>query len=253
MDTGVREMCGRFVQIDATIARLQAVADFQIRPDTYAPHRHRLESFNVSPQRVVVVIRASNGELRLDEMLWGIRPKWARDSSRNLINARSESLTEKPTFRNLLNQKIVIPAEGFYEWKKNGGTDSGTKTVKTPFYFHRTDGSPLLMAGIFQRSADPVTGEMVESFVILTTGANMMMSEYHDRMPVLVAPAQVSEWLLEETTPSLLARITLPPGNDVLITHQVSSRVNSSRTDGPDLIKEVDGPGPESSGPSLFS
>ena len=242
-------MCGRFVQIDATIARLQAVAEFQIRPDTYAPHRPRLESFNVSPQSVVVVIRASNGELQLDEMLWGIRPNWARESSSHLINARSESLTEKPTFRNLLNQKIVIPAEGFYEWKKDARTDTGARTAKTPYYFHNADGSSLLMAGIFQRSADPETGEIVESFVILTTRANAMMSEYHDRMPVILPPDQVVEWLLEETTPSLVALLTPPPGNDVLITHQVSSRVNSSRTDGPDLIKEVDGS--ESSVPTL--
>lgn len=251
MNTGADEMCGRFVQIDATIARLQAVADFQIRPDTYSPHRHLLESFNVSPQRVVVVIKASNGEFQLDEMLWGIRPKWATESSRHLINARSESLREKPTFRNLLNQKIVVPAEGFYEWKKHAIIDAGTKTEKTPFYFHRADGSPLLMAGIFQRSIDSVTGEIVDSFVILTTSANAMMSEYHDRMPVIVPPAQVSEWLLEETTPSLLARITRPPGNEVLITHQVSNRVNSSRTDGPDLIKKVDSPG--SSEPTLLT
>ena len=244
-------MCGRFVQIDATIARSQTLTDFQIQPDTYAPHRHRLESFNVSPQRVVVIIRDFNGELELDEMLWGIRPKWARESSRYLINARSESLTEKPTFKNLLNQKVVIPTEGFYEWKKNARIDVVTKTEKTPFYFHRADGSPLLMAGIFQRSVDHVTGEMVDSFVILTTRANTMMSLYHDRMPVIVPPAQVPEWLMEETTPALLERITRPPGNEVLITHQVSNRVNSSRTDGPDLIKEVNGP--ELSEPTLFT
>lgn len=232
-------MCGRFVQIDATITRLQTIREFQIRVDSYAPHRHRLESYNVAPQRMVMVIKAANGQLELDEMLWGIKPKWAKDRARHLINARSEGISEKTTFRRLLNQKIAVPAEGFYEWKGGGAPGLGSRPKKTPYYFYRTDGDPVLMAGLFQRSADPDTGELIETFVILTTAANSMMSPYHDRMPVIVEPAQLSEWLLKETDASLLERITSPPPNEILTTHRVSNRVNSSRTEGYELIEEV--------------
>ncbi len=231
-------MCGRFVQIDATITRLQAIHEFQIGTDSYPPHRHRLESYNVAPQRMVTVIKNINGQLELDEMLWGIKPKWAKDRAHNLINARSEGISEKKTFRHLLNQKIVVPAEGFYEWKSGGASESDFRLKKTPYYFYRSDGNPVLMAGIFEHSRDSETGEEIEAFVILTTAANSMMSQYHDRMPVIVEPAQLPEWLSRETDNSLLERITAPPPNDTLKTYRVSNKVNSSRTDGHELIEE---------------
>ncbi len=169
-------MCGRFVQIDATITRLQAIHEFQTRPDSYPPHRRSLESYNVAPQRMVTVIKGTNGQLELDEMLWGMKPKWAKDRARYLINARSEGISEKKTFRQLLNQKIVVPAEGFYEWKSGGASGSDLRLKKTPYYFYRSDGNPVLMAGIFEHSRDGETGEEIETFVILTTAANSMMS-----------------------------------------------------------------------------
>ena len=94
------------------------------------------------------------------------------------------------------------------------------------------------MAGIFEHSRDSETGEEIEAFVILTTAANSMMSQYHDRMPVIVEPAQLPEWLSRETDNSLLERITAPLPNDTLKTYRVSNKVNSSRTDGHELIEE---------------
>ncbi len=243
-------MCGRFVQIDATITRLQAIHDFEIRADTYAPHRHHLESYNVAPQRVIVVIRNTDGELVLDEMLWGIKPKWHKGSTQLLINARSESVEQKPTFRKLLNQRIAIPAEGFYEWKRDtqGSQRNGASRLnRTPFYFYRADGNPVLMAGIFEKSVDHETGELVESFAILTTRANTMMLRYHDRMPVILEPSQLDEWLGAANANALLDQVRVPPADEILMVHQVSNRVNSSRTEGPDLIAEVQGSAPSGS------
>jgi putative SOS response-associated peptidase YedK len=188
---------------------------------------------------MVTVIKGANGRLELEEMLWGMKPKWAIDTARYLINARSEGISEKKTFKRLLNQKIVVPAEGFYEWKSSGAPGPDLRFEKTPYYFYRSDGNPVLMAGLFEQSRDSETGEQIETFVILTTAANSMMSPYHDRMPVIVEPAQLPEWLLKETDNSLLERITATPPNETLTTYRVSNKVNSSRTDGHELIEEV--------------
>lgn len=231
-------MCGRFVQISSTITRLASILDFQQSMDTYAPHRIHIDSYNIAPDSKVTVIGALNGNLALTEMLWGIKPNWLRDSSRNLINARVESLLEKPTFRKLLNQKIVIPAEGFYEWQAHGSQQP--RRPKTPYYFHRADNNPLLLAGLYEKSAERQTGELADTFVILTTNANAMMDPYHDRMPVILEPSQVAAWILTETGANLIREIAVPPSNNLLASHQVSTQVNFSRADGPGLIARVE-------------
>ncbi len=231
-------MCGRFVQISATITRLRSMLDFQQSADTYAPHRSHIDSYNIAPDSMVTVIGALNGNLALTEMLWGIKPNWLRDSGRNLINARVESLLEKPTFRKLLNQKIVIPAEGFYEWQAHDGQQP--RRPKTPYYFHRADNNPLLLAGLYEKSAKGQAGELADTFVILTTNANATMEPYHHRMPVILEPSQAASWILTETEANLIDEIALPPSNHLLALHQVSTQVNSSRTDGPGLIARVE-------------
>lgn len=232
-------MCGRFVQLDTTISRLEAIKDFQVMLDTYPPHRHRLESYNISPQRYVAVIRVQGNKPALDEMLWGIEPGFTKGKPLLIINARIEGIEQKKTFRNLLNQKILIPMEGFYEWKKAVSPNSGNR-AKTPFYFHRKDRTPMLLAGIFQTKVDKETAELTNSFAILTTRASSMMAEYHERMPVLVEPHQVINWLLCETTPTMLEEVSHPAGDSILAADQVSTKVNSTRNDGATLIEPID-------------
>ncbi|TAN21164.1 MAG: SOS response-associated peptidase [Actinomycetota bacterium] len=231
-------MCGRFVQIDSTIARLKSILDFHPSLDTYAPHRHQIESYNIAPDSKVTVIRARDGNLALTEMLWGIKPQWFRDSSRSLINARAETLLKKPTFRKLLKQKIIIPAEGFYEWQTQQGQQK--RRAKIPYYFYRADDNPLLLAGLYEKSANPETGEVVDTFVILTTNPNEMMAPYHDRMPVILEPSRAANWIMAETTENLINEIAVPPSNHLLATRQVSTRVNFSGVDGPELIAGIE-------------
>lgn len=232
-------MCGRFVQIDATITRLAAIKDFKVETDTYSPNRRRLEGYNIAPQSTVVVIRKNaDGKTALDTMFWGIEPPWERNSSRFIINARSEGIAEKPAFKNLLGQKIVVPVDGFYEWT-SGSHDAGQNRLKkTPFYFRRADGLPLLIAGIFKRTADAETGEIIERFVLITCSANSMMREYHDRMPAILETSQVKSWLVDDISSEQINHLSTPPANEVLIAHRVDAKVNSPRSEGPDLIRE---------------
>ncbi len=211
-------MCGRF----ALFASPELVAEYfaLAEPPSLAPH------YNLTPGQDIAAVRVDrDGVLRLSALRWGLVPFWAKDAAigRRLINARLDSLADKPAFREALTRRrCLIPASGFYEW----GVDAAGK--KQPF-FVRPRGEPLLaIAGLWERWRAP-SGEPLETCVIVTTEANATLAPIHDRMPVVLTRAAQDVWL---DARSDVATITeLAARGPELETWPVGTAVNDPRND----------------------
>jgi putative SOS response-associated peptidase YedK len=178
-------MCGRFrlSRRKQIIEEHFDTADWQ---DDWSPR------FNIAPTQQVPVIRQHPKEpvRQISTMRWGLVPHWAKDmsSAAGMINARSETAATKPAFRDpLKSRRCLIPADGFYEWKRDGKT-------KQPFCFEVNEGRLFAFAGLWDRWRDP-NGNWIKSCTILTTTPNSVTSAVHDRMPVILDPASYDLWL----------------------------------------------------------
>lgn len=220
-------MCGRFtLQVDAELlAEIFGLSEIPAFP---------LEArYNIAPTQLVPVVRRfpDLGD-RLDLLRWGLIPSWTKQapSGPPLINARSETAAEKPAFRHAVKRRrCLIPASGFYEWRREG-------EAKVPLYIRLKDGSPMAFAGIWEAWTPP-EGPAVESFSILTTAANDLLAAIHDRMPVLIDPADRPAWLNAEVVdPDWLKQLFRPFPAGLMEMFAVSSLVNSSRNNSPELI-----------------
>ena len=205
-------------------------------------------SFNVAPTSRVLGIVNSGGGISVGAFSWGLIPRWAPDTSRaaSLINARIETVGEKPSFRDLVAQhRCVIPMDGYFEWKEQLRHDA-MKPIKQPFYFSARSQSRyshqgvLAVAGLWTAWKDPnqSSGQVVHTAVALTTDANDMVSQVHHRMPVLLDRSGVANWL-DDKNINPLAQIQVVD-NDALVVCAVSTKVNSSRNNGSDLIEPID-------------
>lgn len=223
-------MCGRFVltsPADAIAAEFAAsTGGLVLRP-----------RYNIAPMQDVVVVRDVDGERSLAMLRWGLLPAWAKDPAiaSRLVNARSETAAEKPSFRDAMKKRrCIVPASGFYEWKKEG-------TRKQPWYFRPSrPGALLAIAGLWERwrSAD---GEIVETTCLLTTDANALVAPVHDRMPVLLDHEQVERWLdPSDADAASLARMLAPAPPEALGAHRVSTAVSSVRNDDARNIDPID-------------
>lgn len=180
-------MCGRYV-LKSNPQRIREAFGIE-GPDTAHSEEWR-PRYNLAPQQDAPVIRLMEGQRHLDLLHWGLIPRWAKDAGigNRLINARSETVAEKPAFRAAFKtRRCIVPADGFYEWQQQA---SG----KQPFYIHRKDDALLAMAGLWEHWTSP-DGELMQSFTILTTEANTWMRALHDRMPVILEGAEVGRWL----------------------------------------------------------
>jgi putative SOS response-associated peptidase YedK len=169
---------------------------------------------------------------------WGLIPSWAKDPSigARMINARAETLAEKPAFRSAFRKRrCLVAADGFYEWQKRG------VGPKQPYRIARRDGGPFAFAGLWERWRDPAEGRDVESCTIVTTGANELLSPIHHRMPVILAPASYGLWLDPgaelDRVQELLAG---DPGVDLLAS-AISTRVNKVANDDPEVLLPLEG------------
>ena len=193
--------------------------------------------YNLTPGQAVAVVRERDGSRRLDALQWGLIPFWAKDATigRRLINARLDSLAEKPAFREAwTRRRCLIPASGFYEW-------SDAKGGRKRPYFIRSSGEPLLaLAGLWERWRAP-SGERLETCVIVTTDATEQLASIHDRMPLLVPRAAHAVWLDPQTglTDATEIARAVPP----LEVSAVGFAVNDPRNDDAKLVEPVeDGP-----------
>lgn len=186
--------------------------------------------WNVAPgQTVPVVCLGAEGERELVRLRWGLVPGWARDPAigHRLINARAETLAVKPAFRAAFrHRRCLVPVSGFYEWR-------GPEGHKQPCYVRRADGRPFALAGLWEHWAaegQPPLG----SFTVVTTEASEQLRELHDRMPVIVAPADHGRWLGADPRE---AQALLRPWPEALLWYPVRPRVNNPQNDGPDCVE----------------
>ena len=224
----MRAVCGRFT-ITVTIGLPER---FGVKTQE-APIEPR---YNIAPsQPVPVIIQPESGERTVREMVWGLVPHWAKDLSavRRPINARADSLSERPSFREPLQRsRCLVPANGFYEWKKAG-------KVSEPYYIHRKDDRLVAFAGLYDTWKAP-DGDRIRTFVIITTEANSLVSSYHDRMPAILREEDEKQWLTPDPLPDSTVRELLAPyPEELLEAYRVSRRVNDPASEGPDLVRKV--------------
>jgi putative SOS response-associated peptidase YedK len=189
---------------------------------------------SASGQKIPVIVRDQNGNhCRL--MHWGLIPYWAKDPTigNRMINARAETLTELPSFKPLVDRRrCIIPADGFYEWRKQGRR-------KVPMWVHLRNLQPFGLAGLWDVWRKP-DGKRVESFTIITTEPNELVRPVHNRMPVILQPEDEEQWLDASRTPFTKAKSLLQPyPEDMMDAHDVSQVVNSAKYDGPECIRPV--------------
>ena len=190
--------------------------------------------YNVAPSQPVGIVRQdrTKPERHFSLARWGLIPYWAKDASigYKLINARSETVASKPAFREAFkSRRCLIPADGFYEWKR-------AERVKRPFHFGMSDDSLFAFAGVWDRWKD-ATGQVVESCSILTTTPNALLSDVHDRMPVILNPENYDSWLGPGLTHVDAVTELLTPFDATLMKRfAVSNRINFVKNDDPDCV-----------------
>ena len=223
-------MCGRFAITLPSDAMAQL---FAAQPDNDLPE---VPNYNVCPTNSIhVVTSGPDTGRRLGAMRWGFIPKWYKKPNGGplLINARGETIAEKPAFRAAVRERrALVVATGFYEWTK---TEDG---ARDPWYIHATDDSPLVMAAVWQSWTGP-DGEAIRTVAIVTTGANDRMAKIHHRMPVILAPDDWPLWLGEAGHGAATLMRAAP--EDSLAFYRVDRAVNSNRASGADLLKPLAG------------
>ena len=195
-------------------------------------------NYNVAPGQLMPVITSDGKSNNLEIMKWGLIPFWAKKPSigYKLINARSESIFEKPMWKNLITKKrCIIPANGFYEWQKVGDN----KEQKQPFYISPKQDTMFSFAGVWESFKD-VENNIINSYSIITTSPNKEMSAIHDRMPVILNQTDLSEWLEPSLSdPVKIMHFLRPQKDDSLKIYEVSKDVNSPRHNSKELIYEL--------------
>jgi putative SOS response-associated peptidase YedK len=219
-------MCGRFTLTVNPAEQQEPFNNFTF-PEKFAPR------FNIAPTQPILAI-PNDDQFTADFFVWGLIPMWAKDPNigSRLINARAETLPEKPAFRGSLKYKrCLILADGFYEWKTVEG-----KKSKTPFFIHMKDRKPFAFAGLWDSWNSP-EGSQVKSCTIITTEPNELMSLLHNRMPVILHPRDYDKWLdPSPQTPDQLMSLLKPFPADAMDAYPVTPLVNKPANDLPELV-----------------
>lgn len=193
------------------------------------------ERYNIAPSQSIPVVVAEKEVRALNAYKWGLIPFWAKDPAigNKLINARAETLAEKPSFKNaLVRRRCLIPSDGFYEWKKENDT-------RQPMYIRRRDGDLFAFAGLWEEWKGP-DGVPLRTCSIITVAPNELMADIHDRMPAMLRPEWEADWLNPSNTavPDLLALLQ-PYSPADMEAYAVSKRVNAPVNDGPACIESL--------------
>lgn len=226
-------MCGRFTLTELEPDVLTEIFTLSGDVPKLSPR------YNIAPtQPVATVIQdARSGENRLDIMRWGLIPSWAKDPKigNNLINARGETVHEKPSFRAAFKRRrCLIVADGFYEWQT---LDDGSKQ---PLYITLTDRRPFGFAGLWEFWTDSATGSELTTCTIITTAPNAFMRNIHNRMPVIVPREEYARWLdPSQEDPTALLPLLRPYPDELMTAWPVSRRVNSPANDDPALLERA--------------
>jgi putative SOS response-associated peptidase YedK len=222
-------MCGRFTLTVNPAELKDTFSDYNF-PAMFAPR------FNIAPTQPVLAI-PNDDKFTADFFIWGLIPMWAKDPEigNRLINARGETLAEKPSFRGSYRHKrCLILADGFYEWKAFGG-----RKTKTPYYIHMQDRKPFALAGLWDHWESP-DGSSIKSCTIITTTPNELMGAIHDRMPVILHSRDYAKWLdPSPQTPENLQPLIKPFPAEAMTAYPVSTLVNKATSDVPEMVVPV--------------
>ena len=219
-------MCGRFTLRAIDRIRLKLAGADQFELDDLVPR------FNIAPGQNVLTILDSQTPALARMLLWGLIPSWSKEP-KGFINARAETLETKPSFReSFQRRRCLIPADGFYEWKRTGRS-------KQPYYFQMNDEAPFAFAGIWDRWQRD--GKLIVSCAIITTTANELLASVHDRMPVILPSSSHAAWLNAEAAPVELTALLSPFPAEEMKAHQVRDEVNYATIDHEHLVERCDG------------
>ena len=221
-------MCGRYC-ITSAPAAIRALFAYRERPN-FPPR------YNVAPTQPVPIVRMVEGERQFALVRWGLIPAWVKDPRDYslLINARAESVNDKPAFRNAMKRRrCLLPADGFYEWKRDGGANR-------PYFARPVTGDPIAFAGLWESWIGP-NGEEMETAAIVTTVANPTMASVHHRAPVIVPPAQFDFWLDCKTVDETMAvELLVPAPESLMEVYEISPAVNKVANDSSVLLEPYD-------------
>jgi len=229
-------MCGRYAITTAP----EAIR----RLFRYAEHPNFPPRYNVAPTQPVPIVRTAEGHRQFALVRWGLIPSWVKDprAFTLIINARGESVLEKPAFKNAMKyRRCLFPADGFFEWQRSGER-------KQPYFVRLKGGGPLAFAGLWESWMGP-NGEEQETAAIVTTTASRSIAHIHDRMPVILAPDAFDFWL-DPKVDAESASAVIRPADDAAIEHyEVSRAVNRFENDTPNLVEPLTEPEPEDEKP----
>ncbi len=220
----ITKMCGRYLILSSPEA-FRRLFGYRAQPD-FPPR------YNVAPTQPVPIVRMAEGERQFALVRWGLIPPWVKDP-RNfslLINARAQSVNDKPAFRNAMRRRrCLFPADGFYEWKDDAGR-------KRPFCIRPRDRAPIAFAGLWETWMGP-NGEEMETAAIITTDASRDLAHLHSRMPVVIAPHAFDPWLDCARTDAMIATELLAPAPEGQFeAYEISAAINRAANEGPALI-----------------
>ena len=222
-------MCGRYA---ATLPPEMMVELFGLLNSIDFPPR-----YNIAPTQPIAVIWEQGGRRTIQLVRWGFVPTWVKDPREFtlLINARAESMAEKPSFRNAVrNSRCIVPASGYYEWMK------GPDGKKQPYYITMADDSPMIFAGLYSQWAGP-EGEEVDTACIVTVEPNLEISSVYDRMPAILQGEAIDLWLnTRDIDAKAATQLALPLPEGSLKYHPVSKAIGSAKAEGPELIRPID-------------
>jgi putative SOS response-associated peptidase YedK len=220
-------MCGRFV-ITSPPEALRRIFGYLEQPNF--PPRH-----NIAPTQPVPVVIVENGARHFRLMRWGLVPSWVKDPRKFtlLINARSETVKDKPAFKNAIRRRrCLIPADGYYEWQAADGR-------KRPFFIHRRDGDPFGLAGLAETWIGP-NGEEVDTVAIVTAPASADLKVLHPRVPVTIAADDFERWLdCRDDNADAVMVLLVGPSEGEFVWHEVSIRVNHTANDDAQLVLPI--------------
>jgi putative SOS response-associated peptidase YedK len=218
-------MCGRYV--------IKTPPDLMRKTFGYAEQPNFPARYNVAPTQPIPIVRLDNGERAFALVRWGFIPSWVKDPRdfSLLVNARAESVLDKPAFRNAMRRRrCLIPADGFYEWKQDGAR-------KRPYFAAASE--LVAFAGLWEPWIGP-NGEEVETACIVTTAANRALRPLHDRMPVVIPREAFDLWLdCANADAETAAALLVPAPDDLFTAHEVSTAVNRTANDSAELIAPV--------------
>jgi putative SOS response-associated peptidase YedK len=222
-------MCGRYTVTSAPEA-IRALFRYEEQPN-FPPR------YNIAPTQPIAIVRLLEGARHFALVRWGLLPSWVKDPNNFslLINARGESVCDKPAFRAAMKRRrCLIPADGFYEWKAVGGR-------KQPYFVRAKSGMPLAFAGLWETWTGP-NGEELETGTIVTTNANRTLEPIHGRMPAIVPPEAFDLWLdCSNVDAKTAAAIIQPAPDDLLEAYEVCTAVNRTANDNPTLVQPFAG------------